>query len=72
MLISEENKFFWEIFGNGLVMLSYFYGIIYMIFFDDYFFMDGIKFVFEKSMCVVFEIDIEEMMNFVVMMGLLG
>lgn len=67
----DENALLWEISGNGLENASYLYGTIHIIGKDDFFLTDPTIASFNKSKKVVFEIDMEEMSNPLVMFSLL-
>lgn len=67
----DENSLLWEISGKGLEKSSYLYGTIHMINKDDFFLTDPTKVSFNKSERVVFEINMEEMNNPLIMLSLL-
>lgn len=66
-----ENSLLWEISGNGLEKSSYLYGTIHIIGKDDFFLTDPTVTSFNKSEKVVFEINMEEMNNPLIMFSLL-
>jgi len=66
-----ENSLIWEISGNGLEKPSYLYGTIHIIGKEDFFLTDPTVAAFDKSEKVVFEIDMEEMSNPLIMFSLL-
>ncbi len=67
----EENSLLWEISGNGLEESSYLYGTIHIIGSDDFFLTDPTVTSFNKSKKIVFEINMEEMSNPLIMFSLL-
>lgn len=67
----EENSLLWEISGNGLETSSYLYGTIHIIGKDDFFLTDPTVAAFNKSKKVVFEINMEEMNNPLIMFSML-
>lgn len=67
----EENSLLWEISGNGLEVPSYLYGTIHIIGKEDFFLTDPTVASFNKSKKVVFEINMEEMNNPLMMFSLL-
>ncbi len=67
----EENSLLWEISGNDLESPSYLYGTIHIIGKEDFFLTDPTVAAFNKSKKVVFEIDMEEMNNPLMMFSLL-
>lgn len=69
---ADENFLLWEIKGKNLETASYLFGTIHMIPADDYVLSSATQEAFDKCKKVVFEIDTEEMMNPVNMMGLLS
>lgn len=60
---SWEPGLLWEVSGNGLEAPSYVFGTIHIIGKEDYFLPDGFESAFARSNEVVFEIDIEDMMD---------
>lgn len=67
----EENSLLWEISGNGLEKSSYLYGTIHIIGKDDFFLTDPTVASFNKSEKIVFEINMEEMSNPLLMFSML-
>ena len=61
---SLEKALLWRIDGDSLKNPSYLYGTIHMIPEKDYFLSDSTKAAFERSEKVVFEVNLEEMMDF--------
>lgn len=68
---AEENSLLWEISGRGLQQPSYLFGTIHMIGREDFFLTEATKASFGKAGQVVFEIDMEEMMDFTKLMPLM-
>lgn len=68
---AEENSLLWEISGSGLQQPSYLFGTIHMIGREDFFLTEATKASFGKAGQVVFEIDMEEMMDFTKLMPLM-
>ena len=60
---AKENALLWEITGHGLKKPSYLYGTIHMIPKADFFLTDATKQAIASSDKVVFEIDMKEMSN---------
>jgi len=67
----DENSLLWEISGNDLEAPSYLYGTIHIIGKEDFFLTDPTVAAFNKSKKVVFEINMEEMSNPLMMFSLL-
>lgn len=67
----DENSLIWEISGNGLEKPSFLYGTIHIIGKDDFFLTDPTVAAFDKSEKVIFEIDMEEMSNPLIMFSLI-
>lgn len=67
----EENALLWEISGNELEEPSYLFGTIHMIGKKDFFFTDQMQTAFDKTQRVAFEIDMEEMSDFSVILPLM-
>ena len=65
------NSLLWAISGNGLTDTSYLYGTIHLIGKDDFFLTDQTKTAFDKSQKVTFEINMEDMSDLSVQMGLM-
>ena len=65
------NSLLWAISGNGLADTSYLYGTIHLIAKDDFFLTDQTKVAFDKSQKVTFEINMEDMSDLSVQMGLM-
>jgi len=65
------NSLLWAISGNGLADTSYLYGTIHLIAKDDFFLTDQTKTAFDKSQKVTFEINMEDMSDLSVQMGLM-
>ncbi len=66
-----ENSLLWEISGNGLSQPSFLYGTIHMIAREDYFLTEPTKASFDKAEQVAFEINMEEMSDFSVILPLM-
>lgn len=66
-----ENSLLWEISGKGLPKPSFLYGTIHMIAREDFFLTEPTKASFEKAERVTFEINMEEMSDFSVLMPLM-
>lgn len=60
---AAENSLLWEITGKDLDQPSYLYGTIHIIGKDDFFLTDSTVSSFNRSERVVFEINMEEMSN---------
>lgn len=69
---ADEKFLLWEIQGDDLETSSYLFGTIHMIPEKDYLLSEATQIAFDKSKKIVFEIDTEDMMNPMNMMGLLS
>jgi len=69
---ADEKFLLWEIQGDDLERSSYLFGTIHMIPEEDYVLTKATQTAFDKSEKIVFEIDTEEMMNPMNMMGLMS
>lgn len=67
----NEASLLWEVSGNGLQAPSYVYGTIHLIPRKDFFLTEATKSALEKAGKVVFEINIEKMMDLTAMLPLL-
>jgi uncharacterized protein YbaP (TraB family) len=67
----SEASLLWEISGKELKTPSYLYGTIHMIGKEDYFLTEATQQAFDASKRVVFEIDMEDMMDFTKLMPLM-
>ena len=65
------NSLLWAISGNGLEDTSYLYGTIHLIGKEDFFLTEATKEAFSKSEKVTFEINMEDMSDMGVQMGLM-
>ncbi|NJN35119.1 MAG: TraB/GumN family protein [Saprospiraceae bacterium] len=68
----NEKALLWEISGKDLKKPSFLYGTIHMIPKEDFFLTDATKKNFETSARVVFEIDMKEMSNPMVLLGIMS
>ncbi|MDX1943197.1 MAG: TraB/GumN family protein [Saprospiraceae bacterium] len=67
----EENSLLWEISGKDLKQPSYLFGTIHMINKKDFILTDATKTSLNKAQQVAFEINMEEMSDFSVLMPLM-
>ena len=67
-----ENALLWEIKGPGISKPSYLYGTIHIIDAKDYFLPKGTMAAIDAADKVVFEINMEEMSDMSVMMGMMN
>lgn len=68
---AKENSLLWEISGKNLKQPSYLFGTIHMIGKKDFMLTDVTKNSLYKTQCVTFEINMEEMSDFSVLMPLM-
>lgn len=66
-----ENALLWEISGKGIKQPSYLFGTIHMIGKEDFFLSESTRSALEKAQKVVFEINMEDMMDFSKLMPLM-
>lgn len=71
-LVPTEKSLLWKISGKELTQPSYLYGTIHMINKDDFFMTDSTLAVFDRAKKIVFEIDMSEMSDMSVLMGMMG
>ncbi|MEM9849996.1 MAG: TraB/GumN family protein, partial [Bacteroidota bacterium] len=69
---NPRNSLLWEVSGNGLDEPSYVFGTIHIIGKDDYFFTDKMQAAFDSSELVIFEIKVDDMMNPMSLMSMMG
>lgn len=72
-VVKEEppKSLLWEITGNGLADASYLFGTIHMIDAEDYFLPEGTLSAIDQSNKMVFELNMEEVMDPANMMGVM-
>ncbi len=68
----RENALLWEISGKGLTKPSYLYGTIHLIPKADFFLTDATKKALNESQKVVFEINMKDMQNPMMLLGIMS
>ena len=68
----RENALLWEITGKGLTKPSYLYGTIHLIPKTDFFLTDATKKALNESQKVVFEINMKDMQNPMMLFGIMS
>ncbi len=70
-MLPQKNSLLWKITGKDLKKPSYLFGTIHMIDKKDFFMPEKVKTAFAASENIVFEIDLNEMQNPMVMMKMM-
>lgn len=70
-VFTPENALLWEITGKGLTKPSYLYGTIHMIPKADFFLTDATKKALSESQKVMFEINMKDMQNPMMLIGIM-
>jgi uncharacterized protein len=69
---NPQNALLWEITGKGLTKPSYLYGTIHLIPKADFFLTDATKKALNESQKVMFEINMKDMQNPMMLLGLMS
>lgn len=69
---NPQNALLWEITGKGLTKPSYLYGTIHLIPKADFFLTDATKKALSESQKVMFEINMKDMQNPMMLLGLMS
>jgi uncharacterized protein len=69
---NPQNALLWEITGKGLTKPSYLYGTIHLIPKADFFLTDATKKALSESQKVMFEINMKDMQNPMLLLGLMS
>ena len=70
-VFTPQNALLWEITGKGLTKPSYLYGTIHMIPKADFFLTDATKKALSESQKVMFEINMKDMQNPMMLIGIM-
>jgi uncharacterized protein len=70
-VFTPQNALLWEITGKGLTKPSYLYGTIHMIPKSDFFLTDATKKALGESQKVMFEINMKDMQNPMMLIGIM-